>query len=203
MSLLSVATHPGIGTASSRFHELAKLFLETAASDYPAQVERAASLIGDAFENGNKLLIFGNGGSSSDAQHLAAEMVVRFQTARRALPALALPADSAVLTSCANDFSYEEVFARQVEAFGQPGDVALGISTSGRSPNVIRALKTARAAGLVTLLLTGASGLPAPDLCDLVIAAPATRTARIQEIHLASYHVICELIDRRFSGELA
>lgn len=195
-------TETKASVVKTRFHELANLFRETAESDYPGQVETAAEMIADAFERGNKLLIFGNGGSASDAQHLAGELVVRFQTARRALPAIALAADSAVLTACANDFSYADVFARQVEAFGCPGDVAFGISTSGKSPNVLRALDTARTAGVTTMLLTGPSNAHTRAMFDLVLSAPGNCTARIQELHLASYHLICELIDRRFSGEL-
>ena len=188
-------------TATQRFQELAELYRRIAASDYPGQVTRAAGLIGDALENGSKLVVFGNGGSASDAQHLAAELVVRFETNRRALPALALSADSTVLTACSNDFSFQDVFARQIEAFGHRGDVALGISTSGRSSNVIRGLEAARTRGLKTVLLTGASNPVGKELWDLSLVAPATRTARIQEIHLASYHFICEQIDRRFAKQ--
>jgi D-sedoheptulose 7-phosphate isomerase len=185
---------------SARFEELASLFLHVAESEYAKSVEQAATLIGDAFEAGNKLLIFGNGGSSSDAQHLAGEMVVRFQTNRRSLPALALSADSAVLTACANDFGYSLVFARQIESLGGPGDVALGISTSGKSENVICALETARRQKLRTVLLTGASAPRMAEEWDLVLAVPSGTTARIQEVHLATYHLICEFIDQRFSG---
>jgi D-sedoheptulose 7-phosphate isomerase len=159
-----------LSIASARFRDLAALYRETAESDYPNQVERAAHLIADAFERQKKLLIFGNGGSASDAQHLAGELVVRFQSERRALPAMALSADSAVLTACANDFSYADVFARQIEAFGSAGDVALGISTSGKSPNVIRGFEKARAAGLTTMLLTGASRTGEPNLREVAEA---------------------------------
>jgi D-sedoheptulose 7-phosphate isomerase len=186
---------------AARFEELARLFLHIAASGYGKSVEQTATLIGDAFETGHKLLIFGNGGSSSDAQHLAGEMVVRFQTNRRPLPALALSADSAVLTACANDFGFSSIFARQIESLGSPGDIALGISTSGKSENVLCALETARDRHLRTILLTGANALPIAEQWDLVLAVPSGTTARIQEVHLATYHLICEFIDQRFSGQ--
>jgi D-sedoheptulose 7-phosphate isomerase len=183
------------------FEEMASLFLRVAESEYPKNIEKAAQLIGDTFEAGGKLLIFGNGGSASDAQHLAGEMVVRFQTNRCALPALALSADSTVLTACANDFAYSQIFARQVEAFGAPGDVALGISTSGKSSNVICGLEAARRQHLQTILLTGASGAQSEGEWDLVLAVPSVITARIQEVHLATYHLICEFIDQRFTEQ--
>jgi D-sedoheptulose 7-phosphate isomerase len=197
----SLAKQPARVDTAARFEELAGLFLHVAASDYPNSVEKAAGLIGDAFEAGNKLLIFGNGGSASDAQHLAGEMVVRFQTNRPALPALALSADSAVLTACANDFGYSLIFARQIESLGSPGDIALGISTSGKSENVICALETARRRHLRTILLTGANAREMAEEWDLVLAVPSGTTARIQEVHLATYHLICEFIDQRFSGQ--
>ena len=185
-------------TLATRLAEIGELFEQAAASEYPAQIERAALLIGDALQQGHKLLAFGNGGSATDAQHFCGELVVRFQTHRRALAALALVSDAAVLTACANDYSYREVFARQIEGLGQPGDVAFAISTSGSSPNVVRALEVARSQGLTTILLTGLNPGPARDCCDLLISAPAGNTARIQELHLAAYHLISELMDVRF-----
>lgn len=180
-----------------RLREISRVFSEAADSGYPQSVEAAAAAIGDALQRGNKLLVFGNGGSAADAQHLCGELVVRFVRERRPLPAIALTCDASVLTACANDYSYKEVFARQVEALGSAGDVALAISTSGTSPNVIRALETARARELYTILLTGPNA-PAEN-CDLVLSAPACNTARIQELHLATYHLICELLDARFA----
>jgi D-sedoheptulose 7-phosphate isomerase len=184
---------------AARLAEIGESFQQAAASEYPAQIERAAAIIGDALASGHKLLAFGNGGSAADAQHLCGELVVRFQTDRRALAAIALVNDAAVLTACANDYSYREVFARQIEALGQAGDVAFAITTSGNSPNVIRALEVARERGLSTILLTGSNPGPARESCDLLLAAPGSNTARIQELHLAAYHLIAELMDARFS----
>lgn len=181
---------------ASTLKEIGRSFSEAAESGYAEAVAAAASAIGDAFERGNKLLVFGNGGSAADAQHLCAELVVRFVKERRPLPAIALTCDASVLTACANDYSYAEVFARQIEALGLPGDVAVAISTSGKSPNVIRALEAARSRGLSTILVTG-PGI-SPDNCDVVVSAPGSNTARIQELHLAAYHLICELLDARF-----
>ena len=175
------------------------MFSEVSESGYPASVSAAAAAIGDALERGNKLLVFGNGGSAADAQHICAELVVRFERERRPLPAIALACDASVLTACANDYSYAEVFARQIEALGTPGDVALGISTSGTSPNVVRGLEVARSKGLLTILLTGPSNCKGADCCDIVLTAPGCNTARVQELHLTSYHLICEILDARFS----
>jgi len=183
---------------AAKLAEIGELFQQAAASGYPAQIEQAAVAIGDALATGHKLLAFGNGGSATDAQHFCGELVVRFQTHRRALAAIALVSDSAVLTACANDYSYREIFARQIEALGQPGDVAFALSTSGSSPNVIRALEVARERGLVAILMTGPHPGPAREFCDLVVAAPGDSTARIQEMHLAGYHLIAELLDLRF-----
>jgi D-sedoheptulose 7-phosphate isomerase len=188
-------------SVAERFLEIGKVFEKAAKSNFPAAVAEAARLLGDAYERGGKLLVFGNGGSASDAQHLCGELVVRFQKNRRALGAIALGSDAAVMTACANDFAYVDVFARQVEALGRAGDVALGISTSGSSPNVLKALQTARGQGLTTILLTGQKPLTNAGEYDLVLAAPGENTARVQELHLAAYHMICELIETRFFGE--
>src|SRR5579875_2493821 len=142
-------------SVADRFLEIGSMFEKAARSPFPAAVAEAARLLGDAYEQGGKLLVFGNGGSASDAQHLCGELVVRFQKNRRALGAIALCCDAAVMTACSNDFAYHDVFARQVEALARPGDVALGISTSGSSPNVVKGLQMARRLGLTTILLTG------------------------------------------------
>jgi D-sedoheptulose 7-phosphate isomerase len=182
----------------ARFEEIGQAFLEAARTSYPSKIAEAGETIGRALESGGKMLAFGNGGSAADAQHFAGELVVRFQSDRRALPAIALVTDAAVLTACANDVGFENVFARQIEALGRAGDVAFAISTSGSSPNIVRALETARERKLTTILLTGCRGGAAEQFSDLILAAPASVTARIQEIHLASYHLICELLDARF-----
>jgi D-sedoheptulose 7-phosphate isomerase len=184
----------------ARFEEIGNGFLEAAQSAYPQQIATAADVIARSMEAGGKLLVFGNGGSAADAQHFAGELVVRFQTTRRALPAIALVTDSVVLTACSNDVSFDTVFARQLEALGAPGDVAFAISTSGNSPNVVCALETARRRKLHTILLTGTQPGKAAACCDLLLAAPGANTARIQEVHVASYHMICELLDARFSA---
>jgi phosphoheptose isomerase len=155
-----------------------------------------ARRIAAALRAGHMMLICGNGGSAADAQHFAGEMVGRFKLPQRAaLPVLALTTDTSVLTCVANDFSYEEVFSRQVEAFAKPGDVVLGLSTSGRSPNVRRALEVGRARGAVTVALVGGDGGPIGALVDLVLVVPSADTTRIQECHLTLIHAICELIE--------
>ena len=144
---------------------------------------------------GHTLFFFGNGGSAADSQHLAAELSGRFQRERRPLAAVALTTDSSVLTCVANDYGYDEVFARQVAALGRPGDCAIGISTSGKSRSVLRALAVARAAGLFTVGLTGRDGGYMPSFCDLCLVVPHEDTARIQEAHLFIGHVLCAQIE--------
>ena len=164
-----------------------------ALADPAAEVARR---IAAALGAGRKMLICGNGGSAADAQHFAGEMVGRFKLPHRAaLPVMALTTDTSVLTCVANDFSYEEVFSRQVEAFAGPGDVVLGLSTSGRSPNVLRALQAAKAQGAVTVALVGGDGGPIGALVDLPLIVPSTDTTRIQECHLTLIHAISELIE--------
>ncbi len=143
----------------------------------------------------HKILVFGNGGSAADAQHLAAELVNRFRRERAPLPAIALTTDTSILTAIANDYSFEDVFAKQVEALGRPGDVALGISTSGRSKNVLKALAVARKQGLFTLGLSGGTGGEMAEVCDLLLLVPSSETPRIQEGHLFFIHLVCELIE--------
>jgi D-sedoheptulose 7-phosphate isomerase len=155
----------------------------------------AAQLIARAFLARKKLLIFGNGGSAADAQHMAAEFVNRFLMERPELPALALSTDSSALTAIANDYSFEEIFAKQIKALGQEGDVAFAISTSGRSPTVLQGLRAARARGLTTIALVGNNRQEAGVLCDIIISAPSPHTPRIQEIHGLVVHIICEIVD--------
>jgi D-sedoheptulose 7-phosphate isomerase len=165
-------------------------------------LERAIDLVADTLAGGHKLLLLGNGGSAADAQHLAAELVGRFQRERRPLPAIALTTDTSALTAIANDYGYEEVFARQVRALGAPGDTVLAISTSGRSPSVLRAVEAARSGGLATIGLTGGTGGDLAGMVDVCLRVSAsTHSARIQETHILVGHVICELVDRRlFAG---
>ena len=158
-------------------------------------VTRAAEAIGEAFARGGRLFVFGNGGSAADAQHMAAELVGRFARDRRALPALALTTDGSVLTSVANDYSFERVFVRQIEALGRPGDVAFGISTSGNSANVLKAIDAATAGRLKTVALTGGDGGLIGAAAEIHINVPDASTARVQEVHRTLIHVICELVE--------
>ena len=153
-----------------------------------------------SLSNGGKILVFGNGGSAADSQHFAAEMVGRFRIDRQPLPAIALTTDTSVITSIANDFAYDRVFVRQVEAFGRPGDVALGITTSGRSPSVLEALAQARRQELTTVALVGSHIAGVNALADISIPVPAADTARIQEAHRTTLHIICELIEERLES---
>lgn len=158
----------------------------------------AVEAIVTAFGNRNKLLMFGNGGSAADAQHIAAEFVNRYRIERPPLPAIALTTDSSALTSIANDYDYGDVFAKQVRALGRQGDVALAISTSGNATNVLRAIEVCRQLDIVTIGLTGGSGGKLAGLVDhLLCVAETTTTARIQETHILIGHVICELVDRQ------
>jgi D-sedoheptulose 7-phosphate isomerase len=160
----------------------------------------ALELIAKAWEKalmgGGKVLFFGNGGSAADAQHLAAELVVRYRTNRSAMAGLALTTDSSVLTAHSNDFGYEQVFARQVEAFARPGDVVVGISTSGKSASIVAGLQAANEAGCVTVCFTGMDGADCGKVAQLVFHAPSTITARIQECHLLVGHVLCDWVER-------
>lgn len=173
--------------------------LEALASSLAPQIERAALLILEAFRHQRKLLILGNGGSAADAQHLAAELVGRFsRKERRALPALALTTDTSVLTAVGNDFGFARIFERQVEALAQDGDVALAISTSGLSENVIRGLQAAKGKGVRTLALLGGDGGKVKELVELAIIVPVQETPRVQEVHLAIEHVLCREIEKHF-----
>jgi D-sedoheptulose 7-phosphate isomerase len=158
------------------------------------EIEAAAAMIADAMRAGNKLLLFGNGGSAADAQHVAAEFVNRFLVERPPLPAIALTTDSSVFTSIANDYSFDELFSKQVRALGKAGDVALGISTSGSSKNVVAAFEAARALGMKTIALTRQGGKMAAG-ADVALAVPSDFTPRIQEGHIAVLHIVCELVD--------
>jgi D-sedoheptulose 7-phosphate isomerase len=159
-------------------------------------VARAASEIRRAHRAGGKLLIFGNGGSAADAQHMAAELVNRFQRERPAIAALALTTDTSVLTSIANDYAFDRVFVRQIEAFGSAGDVALGISTSGASASIVKGLEAARSRGMKTIALTGRDGGAAGRAADIHVNVPDDTTARIQEVHATLIHAICELVEQ-------
>ncbi|MDQ1330821.1 MAG: D-sedoheptulose 7-phosphate isomerase [Thermodesulfobacteriota bacterium] len=160
----------------------------------------AADKIAESVSSGNKLLLFGNGGSAADAQHIAAEFVNRFRIERPPLAALALTTDTSVLTSIGNDYSFDDIFYKQVLALGRAGDVAIGISTSGNSKNVIKAIEAARENGLFTIGFTGRGGRLAL-LADMVFAVESDVTARIQEVHMTLGHILCELVDRKLFPE--
>jgi D-sedoheptulose 7-phosphate isomerase len=185
---------------SAIFREVAANMTVVADGDYPQAVSAAVELICDAFTSQRKLLVFGNGGSSADAQHFTAELVGRFVAARRALPAIALTTNQAILTAWSNDYSFDDVFARQIDAIGSPGDIAFGISTSGTSLNVVNALERARARGLRTIGLSAGRGGRMASHCDVLLAVPLTSTARIQEVHLVTYHAICAAVDERIAA---
>jgi D-sedoheptulose 7-phosphate isomerase len=179
------------------FRDVAANMSRIADSSYIEQIARAVDLLDAAFRSGRKLLVFGNGGSAADAQHLTAELVGRFAADRRPLPAIALTTNQAVLTAWSNDRSFDDVFARQVEGLGAAGDVAWGISTSGTSANVVNAMRRARELGLRTIGLTGQGGGALADLSDVLLAVPLTETARIQEVHVVTYHAICAALEQR------
>ena len=163
-----------------------------------ATLTAAAEATAEALRSGRKLMVAGNGGSAADAQHLAAEFVSRLVDDRPAMRAVALTTDSSILTAVGNDYGFERVFARQVEALGQPGDVFLGISTSGNSPDVLRALELSRAMGIATIGLTGRTGGKMPPLCDYCLRIPSDVTMYIQQAHLALEHIFCMIVERRY-----
>ena len=163
--------------------------------EYMETIIEVSRLMADAMNNGNKLLLFGNGGSACDASHIAAEFVNRFQRERPAFPAIALNSDMAVITSIANDYDYSTIFERQLKALAQEGDVVIAISTSGNSPNVIKAVETASKRGLKVVALTGAKGDKLASMSDYVFAVPSNDTPRVQETHITLGHVLCQMVE--------
>jgi D-sedoheptulose 7-phosphate isomerase len=170
---------------------LARRFLERSSE----QLDRALGLLLRTLREGNKILVLGNGGSAADAQHIASELVGRFQKERPGLAAIALTTDASTLTSVANDYGFESVFSRQVDALGKKGDALIAISTSGASRNVIEALRSARSRGIATVGLLGRDGGAARELCDVALVVDGQKTARIQEVHILIAHVICEHLE--------
>ncbi|MCB1022990.1 MAG: SIS domain-containing protein [Acidobacteria bacterium] len=164
-------------------------------------IEKCADLIVDAFQNGRKVLICGNGGSAADAQHIAAEFIGRYETERRSLPSVALTTDTSALTALSNDYSFESVFSRQVEGLANKGDVLIAISTSGNSPNILKAIMTARKIGCTVIGLTSGKGRKMAALCDACVLVPGEKTSRIQEAHIAIAHIWCERVDREFTTD--
>lgn len=164
---------------------------------------RAATMIVDAFNNENKLMLFGNGGSAADAQHIAAEFVNRFMIERPPLPAMALTTDTSILTSVGNDYTFDDVFSKQIKALGMEGDVAWGMSTSGNSVNVVEALIVARERGLRTICMTGANTGKMAEVAQVLLRVDAENAARIQECHITMAHIICELVDYQLFQRLS
>ena len=173
------------------------------ARDHVDRIVQVATLMAMAFREGHKVLLFGNGGSATDAAHLAAEFVGRYKRERAPLPAIALATDIAAITCIANDYGYDELFARQIRAHGQNGDVAIAISTSGNSPNVLKGVEAAKACGLITVGWTGGTGGKLAGLVDHSFVVPSAVTARIQESHITLGHVLCELIEEQLLGKVS
>jgi D-sedoheptulose 7-phosphate isomerase len=180
-----------IRQAFARITDLMEKFCEAQTDALSA----AARMLAGAFQEGHTVLLFGNGGSAADAQHLAAEFVNRFQVERPPLAALALTTDTSILTAVGNDYDFQEIFVKQIQALGKTGDVAWGISTSGNSANVVRGLKAARKRGLRTLALTGRDGGAMAGLADICLKVPSQETPRIQEVHITVGHILCDLVD--------
>jgi len=173
----------------------ANLLKSKLVAEQAEEVAAAARLLADTLKGGGKILLFGNGGSAADAQHLAAEFVNRFQIERPPLAALALTTDTSILTSIANDYDFLEVFVKQIRALGRPGDVAVGFSTSGSSGNVVEALRVAREMGLRTMAFSGGDGGPVAKAAELALVVPSRNTPRIQEVHITIGHVLCDMVD--------
>ena len=169
-------------------------------STLTSQIQNAANLAIDALKRGNKILIFGNGGSAADAQHIAAELTGRYKTERKSLPAIALTTDTSALTAIGNDYGYDRVFDRQLEGLASHGDLAFGISTSGNSTNVINALTLAKSLGCVCIGMSGRDGGKMRGICDVDLIVPSNDTARIQEMHITIGHIICQLIDDAYKN---
>jgi D-sedoheptulose 7-phosphate isomerase len=177
------------------FQESAENLQSICSTAYPDEVQRAIDLLIERFRAGNKLLVCGNGGSAADAIHICGELMGRFLRERPAIPAIALNVNPSVITAWSNDYGFDTAFARQVEALAKPGDVVWGISTSGNSNNVVQALKVARDRSALTIGLTGRGGGAMADYCDVLLAVPLSVTPRIQEVHVATYHAICEAVE--------
>jgi phosphoheptose isomerase len=183
--------HKGIAAATETLQSLV---------DLEAQVGKAADLIEQCLDAGNKLLVCGNGGSAADASHFATELVVRFVNDRRALPAICLASDSGILTAAGNDYGFDEIFARQVAAFGKPGDALICLTTSGKSKNVVRALEEAKARELKTIAFLGRDGGSTIGIADVDLLVKSDSTARVQEAHQILIHVLCEIIEARLGN---
>ena len=185
-----------------RFKENSEVKARFLKESLPSLLE-VITLVSKAFEAGNKVLFFGNGGSAADAQHLAAEFVNRYIINRPPLPAIALTTDASILTSVSNDLAFDEIFAQQIRALGKEGDVAVGISTSGNSPNVIKAIEVAKKIGIKTVALTGNDGGTLAKMADLSLVVPSNSTPRIQETHILIGHILCEMVEHQLFFRVA
>jgi len=183
-----------------QFEEGAKIKMELAGTAVES-IRKAATIIVDSLKNGNRVLLCGNGGSAADSQHIAAELVGRYLLDRKAIPAVALTTDTSILTAVANDFGFETIFQRQVEALGRSGDVLIGLSTSGESRNVILAMEKARSLGMKCIALAGGQECPMDKLVDVMIHVPSQKTPRIQEAHITIGHIICDLVESQLFKE--
>jgi D-sedoheptulose 7-phosphate isomerase len=179
-----------------RFKECGEVRARFLKENLPKFLE-TINLLSQAFERGNKLLLFGNGGSAADAQHIAAEFVNRYIIDRPPLPAIALTTDTSILTSVSNDLAFQEIFAKQVKALGKEGDVAIGLSTSGNSSNVIKAFEVAREMGIKTVALAGNDGGMLAKIADIAMIVPSSSTPRIQETHILVAHILCEMVEHQ------
>ena len=196
------ACHHGKGPVKELIEKIFNESIQVKEKTLKANIDAIAQAVSEvtkALQNNHKILIFGNGGSAADSQHIAAEFIGRFQKERKSLPAIALTTDSSILTALSNDYGFENIFKRQIEGLGEKGDVAIGISTSGRSKNVIEGLKQAKATGLKTISLTGCGGGEVAKLSDIKLIVSSDVTARIQESHICIFHTICELVEKNFS----
>lgn len=177
--------------------------MNSVASSLVDQVIATTDLVLGALKNGKKVLLMGNGGSAADAQHIAAELIGRFKVDRKALPAIALTTDTSILTAVGNDYSFDDVFSRQVAALANEGDIVIGISTSGSSPNVLNGIRAAKEIGCKTIGMTGKDGGELARLADLSLIVPSQETPRIQEAHITIGHIICSLVEQSFLGDTA
>ena len=173
--------------------------IELVIESLQGQIEKACEVTRNVVKSGNKVLLCGNGGSAADAQHIAAEFTGRYKVERRGLPSIALTTDTSALTAIANDYGYDIVFERQVEALAQPGDLLIGISSTGNSNNVVRAFKKAKEMGCKTIGLSGKGGGKFNKICDLNLVVPSDNTPRVQEMHILIGHILCQVIDTQFS----
>jgi len=167
-------------------------------SEIPNYIDLIADITIEQLQNGKKILLAGNGGSAGDAQHIATELVVRFEKNRRSLPAIALTTDTSLLTAVGNDYSFDKIFSRQIEALGNSGDIFIAISTSGNSKNIVKAVEVAKERQLLTVAFTGENGGKVGEIADYSIQIPSSRTSRIQEAHIMVGHILCSVIEQRF-----